>query len=469
MELRLPAADCPLRGRVAVPGDKSLAHRVALFAALADGESEVGNYPDSGVTRAMRNALASLGVPSALEAGVLRIAGRKRFHADGAVYCGNSATTFRLLAGALAATGTEATLDGSEGLRRRPMERIAEPLRLMGANVSTADGCAPLAFRPAVLHGIEYRLPVASAQVLSCLQLAALGADGPSTFHVPGPVRDHTTRMLRAMGARIEEEGLTTRVYPLMSLRSSRSLKSLKSLKSLMSLKSSKSSRSLMSLRSLNSLDALKPLNGTLPGDISSAAFLLVAAAIVPGSRITVTDVGLNPTRTGILDILSEMGASISISNTHDTFGEPSGDVTLAAAPLRGVAIGGDLVVRSIDEFPAIAVAAAFAEGTTVVRDAEELRYKESDRIAAIVAQLRALGADVTETSDGFSICGGTVRGGTVRANGDHRLAMSMALCGLRAPAPVTVADAEILNESFPEFTSKLSALHCGEGADLVK
>ena len=454
MELRLPAVDCPLRGRVAVPGDKSLAHRVALFAALADGESEVGNYPDSGVTRAMRNALASLGVPSTLEAGVLRIAGRKRFHADGAVYCGNSATTFRLLAGVLAATGTEATLDGSEGLRRRPMERIAEPLRLMGANVSTADGCAPLAFRPAVLHGIEYRLPVASAQVLSCLQLAALGADGPSTFHVPGPVRDHTTRMLRAMGARIEEEGLTTRVYPLMSLKSS---------------KSSRSSKSLRPLRSLNSLDALKPLKGTLPGDISSAAFLLVAAAIVPGSRITVADVGLNPTRTGILDILSEMGASISISNTHDTFGEPSGDVTLSAAPLRGVAIGGDLVVRSIDEFPAIAVAAAFAEGTTVVRDAEELRYKESDRIAAIVAQLRALGAEVTETSDGFSICGGTVRGGTVRANGDHRLAMSMALCGLRAPAPVTVADAEILNESFPEFTSKLSALHCGEGADLVK
>ena len=451
MELRLPAADCPLRGCVAVPGDKSLAHRVALFAALADGESEVGNYPDSGVTRAMRNALASLGVPSALEAGVLRIAGRKRFHADGAVYCGNSGTTFRLLAGALAATGTEATLDGSEGLRRRPMERIAEPLRLMGANVSTAGGCAPLAFRPAVLHGIEYRLPVASAQVLSCLQLAALGADSPSTFHVPGPVRDHTARMLRAMGARIEEEGLTTRVYPLMSLKSLRS------------------SKSLRSLSSLNSLDALKPLKGTLPGDISSAAFLLVAAAIVPGSRITVADVGLNPTRTGILDILSEMGASISISNTHDTFGEPSGDVTLSAAPLRGVAIGGDLVVRSIDEFPAIAVAAAFAEGTTVVRDAEELRYKESDRIAAIVAQLRALGAEVTETSDGFSICGGTVRGGTVRANGDHRLAMSMALCGLRAPAPVTVADAEILNESFPEFTSKLSALHCGKGADLVK
>ena len=311
------------------------------------------------------------------------------------------------------------------------MDRIAEPLRLMGADVSTTDGHAPLVFRPAPLHGIDYTLPVASAQVLSCLQLAALGADGPSTFHVPGPVRDHTTRMLRAMGARIEADGLATRVYPLSN--------------------------------------PLSPLEGTLPGDISSAAFLFVAAAIVPGSRITVTNIGLNPTRTGILDILSEMGASISISNARDTFGEPVGDVTLAAAPLHGTDIGGDLVVRSIDEFPAIAVAAAFADGTTTVRDAEELRYKESDRIAAIVTQLRALGADVAEAPDGFTVRGGTVRGGTARANGDHRLAMSMALCGLRAPAPVSVSGAEILNESFPEFTSKLAALHCGGGSDLVK
>ena len=435
MELSLPAAVGPLSGRVAVPGDKSLAHRVALFAALADGESKVGNYPDSGVTRAMRNALATLGSPSTLEDGLLRLASKRErlspFNAGSVVYCGNSCTTFRLLAGTLAATGTAATIDGSEGLRRRPMERIAEPLRLMGADVSTTDGHAPLVFRSAPLHGIDYTLPVASSQVLSCLQLAALGAEGVSSFRVPGPVRDHTTRMLRVMGARIEEDGLTTRVHPLVK--------------------------------------PLKPLRGTLPGDISSAAFLLVAAAIVPGSRITITNVDLNPTRTGILDVLSEMGAAVDISNMRDTFGEPSGDVTFTAAPLHGVDIGGDLVVRSIDEFPAIAVAAAFAEGVTTVRDAEELRYKESDRIAAIVAQLRALGADVTETPDGFAIRGGTVRGGTTRANGDHRLAMSMALCGLRALSPVTVCDAEILNESFPEFTAKLAALHCGKGADLVK
>ena len=446
MELSLPAAVGPLSGRVVVPGDKSLAHRAALFAVLADGVSEVGNYPDSGVTRVMRSALASLGFPSTLENGVLRIAGNRQcflsFRPKSVIYCGNSGTTFRLLAGVLAATGTAATLDGSEGLRRRPMERIAEPLRLMGADVETTEGHAPLMFRPAHLHGIDYTLPIASSQVLSCLQLAALGAEGVSTFRVPGPVRDHTTRMLRVMGARIEEDGLTTRVYPFRSLKSA---------------------------GALGPVETLKPLMGELPGDISSAAFLFVAAAIVPESRITVTNVGLNPTRTGVLDVLSEMGASIAVSNTRDTFGEPSGDVTLAAAPLHGIEIGGSLVVRSIDEFPAIAVAAAFAEGTTTVRDAEELRYKESDRISAIVAQLRALGTEVVETPDGFSIRGGTVCGGTTRANGDHRLAMSMALCGLRAPAPVTVCGAEILNESFPEFTSKLAELHCGEGADLVK
>ena len=426
MDLALPAASAPLHGSVAVPGDKSLAHRVALFAALASGETEVCNYPDSGVTRAMRRALDVLGVPSSLENGVLKLPGRKTlspFQANGVVYCGNSATTFRLLAGALAATGTVATLDGSDGLRRRPMDRIAEPLRLMGADVSATDGRAPLTFRRAQLRGIDYALPVASAQVLSCLQLAALGADGDSTFSVPGPVRDHTTRMLRAMGAVIDEDGPVTCMHP------------------------------------LTPGDSLRPLRGTLPGDISSSAFLLVAAAIVPGSRITIGNVGVNPTRTGILDVLSEMGAKVSVGNRRETFGEPVADITLEAAPLRGIEIGGDMVVRSIDEFPAIAVAAAFADGMTVVRDAEELRYKESDRIAAIVAQLRALGAEVAETPDGFSVRGGTVRGGVARANGDHRLAMSMALCGLRAPAPVTVAGAEILDESFPGFVSTLDTL----------
>ena len=424
MKLTISRCDRPLSGVLAVPGDKSLAHRAMLFAALAEGESEVRNYPDSGVTRAMRGALASLGVPSSLEDGVLRVTGngfRPFPNAGATAYCGNSATTIRLLAGAVAGTRSAATLDGSEGLRRRPMNRVADPLREMGVPISTTEGRAPMAFGPSEdgLRPVEYRVPVASAQVLSCLQIAALGASGESRFTVPGPVRDHTERMLASMGADISSDGPVSVVRPLAA--------------------------------------ALKRLHATLPGDISSATFLFAAAAIVPGSRVTVTGIGVNPTRTGVLDVLRVMGAGVSLANARDEMGEPVADVTVTAAPLKGVEISGDLVVRAIDEFPAIAAVAAFAEGVTVVREAKELRYKESDRIAAIVAQLRALGAEVEEFDDGFAVHGGTLSGGTAQANGDHRLAMSMALCGLRAP--VSVEGAEILNESFPSFVPSLATL----------
>ena len=423
MKLTLPCCARPLSGAVEVPGDKSLAHRAMLFASLAEGESEVRNYPDSGVTRAMRGALESLGVPSSLEAGVLRVKGNgfRPFPNAGATgYCGNSATTIRLMAGAVAGTGSSATLDGSAGLRRRPMNRVAAPLRAMGAEIATDDGRAPLVFSAAGrLKPVDYAVPVASAQVLSCLQIAALGASGASRFTVPGPVRDHTARMLGSMGAEISSEGFVSTVRPLAR--------------------------------------PLRSLHATLPGDISSATFLFAAAALVPGSRITVTGIGVNPTRTGILDVLESMGAVVSLANARDEMGEPVADVTVAAAPLKAVEIKGDLVVRSIDEFPAIAAVAAFAEGVTVVREAKELRYKESDRIAAIVTQLRALGAEVDEFDDGFAVHGGTLTGGTAQANGDHRLAMSMALCGLRAP--VSVEGAEILNESFPSFVPSLVAL----------
>ena len=423
MNLTVQMAERPLSGTVDVPGDKSLAHRAALFAALAEGVSEVSNYPDSGVTRAMRGALASLGVPSTLEGGVLRLSGNglRPFPVSGAVaYCGNSATTIRLLAGAVAATGSTAVLDGSAGLRKRPMDRIIDPLRAMGAAVEgtpgvAADGravlCAPLSFRPAPLKGIDYALPVASAQVLSCLQIAALGATGESHFTVPGPVRDHTVRMLRAMTSQTSQTSQTS----------------------------------------------LIPLRGRLPGDISSAAFLLAAAVLVPGSCITVKGVGVNPTRTGVLDALEKMGAKVSLSAAREEMGEPVADVTLEAGTLKGITIAGDLVVRAIDEIPVLAAVSAFAEGETVVREARELRYKETDRIAAVVAQLHALGADVSEQPDGFIVRGGTLTGGTARANGDHRLAMSMAICGLRAP--VTVEGAEILDESFPSFLPTLASL----------
>lgn len=428
MTLTFPMCSRPLKGVVAVPGDKSLAHRAALFAALAEGESVVSNYPDSGVTRSMRGALASLGVDSSLEDGVLRVKGngfRPFPNRNAVAYCGNSATTIRLLAGAVAGTGSEAVLDGSEGLRKRPMNRIADPLRQMGVEVETNNGCAPLRFRPnrsetARISALEYALPVASAQVLSCLQLAALGAEGESRFIAPGPVRDHTVRMLASMGAPISAHGNESTVSPLGKR-------------------------------------ALRPLEAALPGDISSAAFLFAAAAMVPSSRVTVTRVGVNPTRTGVLDVLAKMGAGISLANERMEMGEPVADVTLESNGIHGIAIDGDLVVRSIDEFPAIAAVAAFAEGVTEVHGAKELRYKETDRIAAIVAQLRALGVQAEEFDDGFAVVGGTLKGGTARANGDHRLAMSMSLCGLRAP--VAVEGAEILNESFPDFEMTMRSL----------
>ena len=431
MDLSLPVAESPLNGTLAVPGDKSLAHRAALFAAVAEGDSEIHNYPDSGVTRAMRGALASLGVDSSWSDGVLRVSGRgfRPFPNVGATaFCGNSATTIRLLAGVLAGTGSEAVLDGSEGLRRRPMDRVVDPLVAMGARVAgtpgvAADGravaCSPLCFGKAALKAVDYALPVASAQVLSCLQLAALGADGESHFIVPGPVRDHTVRMLSAMGADIRQMGLESFVRPLAR--------------------------------------PLTPLFGALPGDASSAAFLFAAAAIVPGSSVTVTGVGVNPTRTGMLDILSRMGVKVSYANAREVLGEPVADVTVEAAPLNGVVVDGDLVVRAIDEFPALAVVGAFAQGALIVREARELRYKETDRIAAIVAQLRALGAHVDEFPDGFCVHGGTLTGGRAHAHGDHRLAMSMALCGLRAP--VVVEGAEILRESYPTFEPSVLSL----------
>ena len=419
----------PLTGDILLPGDKSLSHRAALFAALAEGTSTIDRFLVSGVTRAMLNALTALGLVWRLDGTRLTVQGkglRGFTPPTGPIFCGNSATTIRMLAGALAAAGTPCTLDGSEGLRKRPMNRITEPLRAMGVPITTPNGCAPLTLSAraasAPLHATDCTLPVASAQVKSCLILAALAADGVTTLREPGPSRDHTERMLSAMGADIRtNEPLAVRVTPLSR--------------------------------------PLAPLNLELPGDISSAAFLLVAAALVPGSSIRIRDVGINPTRTGILDVLGEMGADIRIENARDVSGEPVGDIRLTAAPLKAVRVSGDTVVRMIDEFPVFAVAACFAQGVTEVREAEELRYKETDRIAVMCGELRKLGVRLDEHKDGFTIHGGTFAGGICEAHGDHRLAMSLALTGLASPVPVTVQHAEILNESFPDFTSQLRSL----------
>jgi 3-phosphoshikimate 1-carboxyvinyltransferase len=428
----------PLRGVITLPGDKSISHRAALFAALAEGTSRFENYLVAGVTRAMLDSLAVLGIDWHLEGTKLAVRGgglRPWCNVEKRLDCGNSGTTLRTLAGALVATNTPALLDGSPGLRRRPMGRIVKPLRQMGASIQAAqyaDGLlAPLRIgKSDGLRGIEYRLPVASAQVKTALLLAALGAEGATKLSEPGPSRDHTERMLAQMGVQIETDTDAHSIY----------------------------------LEPPS--EPLSPLTFTIPGDFSSAAFLIVAALITPGSEITLRGVGLNPTRTGLLDALQAMGAQIEITLTQTAANEPVGDLVVSHSPdLRAIEVDGDLVVRMIDEFPIFAVAAVHARGETVVRGAEELRYKETDRIHVLAEEFHKLGIPIEEREDGFSIHGGQpYPGGVVSARGDHRLGMALSVLGLGADEAVTVHGTEIINESLPSFFAKLETL----GAELI-
>ena len=427
MDKTIAARTAPLTGDYFPQGDKSLSHRALLFASLAEGTSVIRRFLVGGVTRAMLRCLRQLGVDWTLDeaAHVLTVHGRGlhgfRPPAE-PLDCGNSATTLRLLAGAVAAAGVPCVLTGSEGLRRRPMGRIVEPLRAMGADVDAEGGRAPLAFRPAPLHPIAYALPVASAQVKSCLLLAALAADGPTALSEPGPSRDHTERMLASMGAAIKPLDPPAHGAVALPLAA-----------------------------------PLRPLDLELPGDISSAAFLIVAATILPGSDLTLRRIGVNPTRTGILDALRAMGARIDLLDQATLAGEPVADIRVRHAPLVATEVSGHLVVRMIDEFPAFMIAAACARGVTAVRDAAELRTKESDRIAGMAANLRAVGVEIHEQPDGFDIFGGAIPGGAVvDAHGDHRVAMSLALAALVAKRPITIAGFDILAESFPDFPAVL-------------
>jgi 3-phosphoshikimate 1-carboxyvinyltransferase len=414
-----------LRGRIRMPGDKSISHRALLLGALAEGASQVSGFLPSGDCLATLACLRALGVQ--VEVHDLT---RLTIHGRGLrglqtptvpLNCARSGTTMRLLAGILAGQPFESTLTGEQQLLCRPMGRIAEPLRRMGADIETVDGHAPLTIRGRRLQGYDHALRVASAQVKSALLLAGLYADGPTVVHQPGPARDHTELMLAAMGAAIEISGLDVTLAPPVSL---------------------------------------SPLALDVPGDISSAAFLLVAAALVPGSDVTVERVGINPTRTGLLDVLSAMGASLVVSGEHQQGSEPVADVMVRGSELRGVDVGGDTVVRMIDEFPLLAVAATQAHGTTVVRDAAELRVKETDRIAAVTAGLGAMGARIEPLPDGFIIEGpARLRGAVVDSHGDHRLAMALAVAGLIAEGQTVVEDAECITDSFPGFIELLRKL----------
>lgn len=430
----------PVRGEIGAgfPGDKSISHRAALFAALAHGESCIENFLISGVTQAMLDALTALGVSWRLEKDTLYVQGKGLGGLQppkGPINCGSSGTTMRLLAGALAAAGIPAVLSGTPGLCRRPMRRIVAPLQSMGVPIEASKGgTAPLRLasrKPGEkLSPIDYDLPVASAQVKTCILLAALGVDGTTIIREPGPSRDHTERMLARMGVRIASQ------------------------------KPPSPNGDYETQISTSGPPRLSPLRMTIPGDFSSAAFLIVAALVTPGSELILKGIGLNPTRTGLLDALNDMGADIQVNNLSGYDGEPVGDLVVTASSLRGIQIDGPLVVRMIDEFPVFAVASAFAQGDTLVKDAVELRYKESDRITVLCQELRSLGVGIEEARDGFLLKVGQIpHGGVVQSHGDHRLGMALAVLGLAAGSPVTLQGAEIITESFPDFTKMLQGL----------
>ncbi len=429
-----------LRGSISLAGDKSLSHRALLLAAMAEGTSKIENFLLAGVTQPMLNAMDQFEVKWELAGKTLVVHGKGMGSwrdAERVIDCGNSATTIRLLAGAMAANHCAGILDGSEGLRRRPMDRIVEPMQKMGINIHSTEGHAPLTLQPTKsrIRGIEYELPVASAQVKTCLILSALTADRPSIFIEPGPSRDHTERMLSGMGAQIMSdviEGNGTKKFRVQVAPLKR---------------------------------PLKPISMHLPSDISSASFFIVAGLITPGSEIIINNIGLNPTRAGLLEVLQKMNGIIATENITEQSGETMGDLIVNSSSLQATDVNGDVVVRMIDEFPILGIAAAFAEGETVVTQAEELRYKESDRIAMLCQELSNVGVDVTELNDGFRIRGQRrVRGGDVDAHGDHRLAMAFMVAGLAAENPIRVRGAEVVQESLPEFIPLMRSL----GAEII-
>lgn len=412
-------------GAIAVPGDKSISHRALMFGALAEGRTHVTGFLEGEDCLATMRVVGHLGAkverPGPGEV-VVHGVGLHGLRAPGATLdMGNAGTAMRLFMGLLSAQPFDSELVGDASLMRRPMERVARPLREMGARIATRDGRPPVRIQGgACLRGIHYEMPVASAQVKSAVLLAGLFADGVTRVTEPAPTRDHTELMLRACGVDLNVENGTV---------------------------------------TLRGGQRLAPFDIQVPADISSAAFFIVGAAIAPGSALTLPAVGVNPTRTGILDIMAAMGARIEHGQPRACGAEPVADLTIHGGPLRGIEIPAAAVPLAIDEFPAIFIAAACADGRTVLHGAEELRHKESDRIAVMARGLTALGIACEVFDDGIAIEGGQLQGGEIDAEGDHRIAMSFAMAALRASGPVTIHNAANIATSFPSFVADARAV----------
>ena len=415
-----------LRGTLTVPGDKSITHRAIILGALADGEAVLSNYCPGEDCLHTAQAFQAMGVSIDIGPERMRVSGKglnSLREPDSLVDCGNSGTGIRLLAGVLAGQDFFSVLTGDDSIRRRPMGRVVGPLREMGAQIAGRRGgeLAPLAITGARLRGIAYRSPIASAQVKSSVLLAGLFADGTTSVTEPALSRDHTERLFDYLGIPLTRNGLTVNL----------------------------AGRCSFAARDI-----------PIAGDLSAAAFFLVGASLVPDSDVTIIGVGVNPTRTGILEVLRDMGARIDLVNPRMQAGEPVADLRVRSAPLRGITIGPDRIPQTIDEFPILCVAAACAQGDTVISGARELRVKESDRIATMAVELRRMGAEVEERPDGMRIGGGRpLHGAACHSHGDHRVAMSMAIAGLVASGDTTVEETACVATSFPEFEKKLRGL----------
>lgn len=413
-----------LKGSIAVPGDKSISHRCIMFGSIADGITEVRNFLQGADCLATIRCFRSLGIEIEETDSTVTVHG-KGLHGlsapDRILDVGNSGTTTRLLSGILSGQPFESRISGDESLNSRPMKRIMDPLTQMGARISSipGNGYAPLHIAPSSLHGIHYDSPVASAQVKSCILLAGLYADGETSVTEPSLSRNHTELMLREFGADI---------------------------------------RTTHALDSTKATASIRPCSGlygqkiTVPGDISSAAYFIAAGLIVPDSEILIENVGINPTRAGILKVCEDMGGNITLLNERTEGGEKIADILVKTSSLHGITIEGDIIPTLIDEIPVIAVMAAVAEGTTVIKDASELKVKETDRIETVTDNLKAMGCNVTPTADGMIITGGKLKGASIHTLLDHRIAMAFSIAALVAEGNTKILDSKCVDVSYPTF-----------------